>query len=66
MDMDLMKKIITTTKPLNQNKMKKQTSILITSIVTILGYSYENYLMLTGGFICLVMVLISKKSKSKI
>lgn len=46
--------------------MKKQTSILITSTVTLLGYSYENYLMLASGFICLAMVLISKKSKSKI
>jgi hypothetical protein len=46
--------------------MKKQTSILITSIVTILGYSYENYLMLTSGFICLVMVLISRQKKNKI
>jgi hypothetical protein len=46
--------------------MKKQTGILINSIIILLGANYENYLMLTGGFICLAMVLISKKSKSKI
>jgi hypothetical protein len=46
--------------------MKKQTGILINSIIILLGANYENYLMLTGGFICLVMVLISRQKKNKI
>lgn len=44
--------------------MKKQTSILMTLTIALLGYSYENYLMMLGGFICLAMVLISKTKKA--
>jgi hypothetical protein len=46
--------------------MKKQTGILINSIIILLGANYESYLMLTGGFICLAMVLISREKKNKI
>jgi hypothetical protein len=40
--------------------MKKRTGILINSIIILLGYTYESYLLLAIGAICLSLVLISK------
>ena len=40
--------------------MKKRTGILINSIIILLGWNYENYLLLAIGAICLTLVLISK------
>ena len=43
--------------------MKKQTSILVNSIIILLGATYDNYLMLGAGVICLSLVLISKTKR---
>jgi hypothetical protein len=39
--------------------MKKQTGILINSIIILLGANYESYLLLGAGVLCLSLVLIS-------
>lgn len=46
--------------------MKKRTGILINSIVILLGWNYENYLLLGIGAICLTLVLISKTKKDEV
>jgi len=43
--------------------MKKRTGILINSIIILLGWNYENYLLLGAGVICLTLVLISKSKR---
>lgn len=43
--------------------MKKRTAILINSVITVIGYTSENYLLLGTGVLFLTLVLISK-SKS--
>lgn len=43
--------------------MKKQTAILLNSTISLLGYYYENNLMLGVGVLCLTLVLISKTKK---
>ena len=43
--------------------MKKRTGILINSIIILLGWNYENYLLLGIGVICLSLVLISKTKR---
>jgi hypothetical protein len=43
--------------------MKKRTGILINSIIILLGATYDSYLMLGAGVICLSLVLISKTKK---
>jgi len=46
--------------------MKKRTGILINSIIILLGWNYENYLLLGIGAICLTLVLISKSKNYEI
>jgi hypothetical protein len=46
--------------------MKKRTGILINSIIILLGYTYESYLLLGIGVICLSLVLISKSKKHEV
>ena len=48
------------------NTMKKRTGILINSIIILLGYNYENYLLLGIGVICLTLVLISKTKRHEL
>jgi hypothetical protein len=43
--------------------MKKRTGILINSIIILLGTTYESYLMLGAGVICLSLVIISKTKR---
>jgi hypothetical protein len=43
--------------------MKKRTGILINSIIILLGATYDSYLMLGAGVICLSLVLISKTKR---
>jgi len=43
--------------------MEKRTGTLINSVIILLGYSYDNYLMLGAGVFCLTLVLISKSKK---
>jgi hypothetical protein len=45
--------------------MKKRTGILINSIIILLGWNYENYLLLGAGLICLSLVLISKTKRDE-
>lgn len=40
--------------------MKKRTGILINSIITLIGYNSENWLLFCTGALCLTLVLISK------
>jgi hypothetical protein len=49
-----------------QNTMKKQTGILINSIIILLGANYESYLLLGAGVLCLSLVLISKTKKHEL
>jgi hypothetical protein len=46
--------------------MKKRTGILINSIIILLGYTYESYLLLGIGVICLTLVLISKTKRHEL
>jgi len=46
--------------------MKKRIGILINSIIILLGWNYENYLLLGIGAICLTLVLISKTKKNEV
>ena len=46
--------------------MKKQTGILINSIIILLGYTYDSYLLLGIGVICLTLVLISKPKRHEL
>ena len=43
--------------------MKKRTGILINSIIILLGATYDSYLMLGAGVLCLTLVLISKTKR---
>ena len=43
--------------------MKKRTGILINSIIILLGATYDSYLMLGAGVLCLSLVLISKTKR---
>ena len=44
--------------------MKKRTAILLTSTVSLLGYLYEENLMLEAGLLSLTLVLISKTKRN--
>ncbi len=46
--------------------MKKRTGILINSIIILLGATYDSYLMLGAGVICLSLVLISKTKRHEL
>ena len=46
--------------------MKKRTGILINSIIILLGATYDSYLMLGAGVLCLSLVLISKTKKHEL
>lgn len=43
--------------------MKKRTAILINSIIILLGWNFNESLLLGAGIICLTLVLISKTKK---
>jgi hypothetical protein len=45
--------------------MKKRTAVLINSVITVIGYTSENYFLAGLGVLCLTLVLISK-SKSHV
>jgi len=40
--------------------MKKRTGLLINSVITVLGYSTENYFLMGTGILFFTLVLISK------
>jgi hypothetical protein len=46
--------------------MKKRTAILINSIIILLGWNFNEVLLLGAGIICLTLVLISKTKKNEI
>jgi len=46
--------------------MKKRTGILINSVIILLGYTYDSYLLLGIGVICLTLVLISKTKRDEV
>jgi len=46
--------------------MKKRTGILINSVIILLGYTYDSYLLLGIGVICLTLVLISKTKRHEL
>jgi hypothetical protein len=46
--------------------MKKRTGILINSIIILLGATYDSYLMLGAGVICLSLALISKTKRHEL
>jgi hypothetical protein len=46
--------------------MKKRTGILITAVVSLIGYNFESYFLMGLGIFCLTLVLISKTKKHEI
>jgi hypothetical protein len=46
--------------------MKKQTGIFINLALIVIGYSYESYLLLAAGVLCLSLVLISKTKRDEV
>jgi len=46
--------------------MKKQTGIFINLALIVIGYSYENWLLLGAGVLCLSLVLISKTKRDEV